>query len=216
MWARFPRATVAIEHSWVLARIRKRQARILRSETGSSFSWTTIGGCNPPASESLSPCEPRKAGSPRFRFNATGIFELVSFGFVGLRNLGTDRRSPPLHRAFRYPQRATAPMPSKTRPSRIRMSTDIGPEKHGISLRNMGAHSGRNCAVRKYAAEARRSAHHVFDLSTTNRLYYASVRAPTLRYHAHVGGRTPSVSSADEEVRAGLGSREAAHSVRRE
>src|SRR5947199_10845120 len=43
MWARFPRATVAIEHSWVLARIRKRQARILRSETGSSFSWTTIG-----------------------------------------------------------------------------------------------------------------------------------------------------------------------------
>src|SRR5207244_2006843 len=37
---------------------------------------------------------------------------------------------------------------------------------------------------------------------------------PLLRYHAYLGGRTPSLSPEDEEVRAGLGGRETSHSFR--
>src|SRR6266540_787256 len=38
--------------------------------------------------------------------------------------------------------------------------------------------------------------------------------AQTYRYHGDVGGRAPGVSAADEEVRARLGGREAAHPLR--
>src|SRR5207244_5483168 len=47
-----------------------------------------------------------------------------------------------------------------------------------------------------------------------NRLYYTSVRAPTYRYHGIMGGRTPSVSPADEEIRADVGGREEADPLR--
>src|SRR2546421_939078 len=110
--------------------------------------------------------------------------------------------------------RAGAPVPSRTRPFRIRTSKSIGPVSIRTLLTACTSSSGSIPPVRSAVHKGSWILAGPRIARTTNRLYYASVRARTLRYHAHVGGRTPSVSSADEEVRAGLGSREATHPIR--
>src|SRR2546430_9011411 len=133
----------------------------------------------------------------------------------------------------RIPTSATRPgepVPSRTRPPRMTTSNAIPWRTAGVPLTSfretieanrhrvesqpffrltIGGRGHFRPMASSFIAASEYVASHA-----GNRLYHASVRAPTYRYHAIVGGRTPSVSPADEEICAGVGDRKDAEPLR--
>src|SRR3989449_2317938 len=135
----------------------------------------------------------------------------------------------------RIPMSATRhrePVPSSTRPPRMTTSNaipwrtsavpltsfteTIGADRRGVESQPCLRLTSEGAAI--FARWPRLSLLHPRTLRLLRETVY-SMRAferMTYRYHAFVGGRTPGVSPADEEIRAGVGGREEADSLRGE
>src|SRR2546427_4429271 len=133
----------------------------------------------------------------------------------------------------RIPMSATRhgePVPSSTRPPRMTTSNaipwrtcpvpltsfteTIGADRRGVESQPCLRLTSEGAAI--FVRWPRLSLLHPRTLRLLRETVY-SMRAferMTYRYHAIVGGRTPSVSPADEEIRAGVGGREEADALR--
>src|SRR6058998_4383281 len=124
------------------------------------------------------------------------------------------------------------PVPSSTRPPRMTISNaipwrtfvvtltsfteTIGADRRGVESQPCLRLTSEGAAI--FVRWPRLSLLHARTLHLLRETVY-SMRAferMTYRYHAFVGGRTPGVSPADEEIRAGVGGREEADPLRGE